>query len=141
VQADVGRHHSDHAHAGEVVSLRHHLGADQHVDSPIAQVPQHPLGVAAPRSRIAVEASDARLGEAGPHLLLEALGAQAEQGGARRAAAAALVRRRDLMLAVVAAQQLLGGVEDQRHVAVRTALRVTALEAHHLGGEAAPVEE
>ena len=75
------------------------------------------------------------------HLLLDALGAEAEQRSVGRAAARAALGRRAAVLAVVAAQRAVGRVVDEPDVAVGAALGVAALEAQDPRREAAPVQE
>ena len=60
------------------MALGDHLGSDQDVDPPVAQVLQDRFGVSPTRRCVAIEASQARLGKAASNLLFEAF--RADQG-------------------------------------------------------------
>jgi len=141
VEADVGRHHTDERHARKVVTLGHHLGADEDVEFAFAEVAQYAGHEPATARAVAVEPRDACVGESALHLFFEPLGADPEQRRLGCSAPRALFWRRDLMVAVMADQMLFGGVIGERDVAVGATFGVAALEAEDLRRESAAVQE
>ena len=151
MQAEVGRDDTDQRHPGDVVALRDHLRADQHVELAAVEAGQDRALRALACRGVAVEPADARARVGRDHLLEQALGAEALHAALGAGAVRAGLHRVLAVAAVVAAQLALeriahparpvARVVDERHVAVFAVQREAAGEAEHPAREAAPVQE
>ena len=134
-------HDPDQGHAGEIVSLREHLGADEEVRRPVAGRPHHPVELAPPACRVPVDAQHPGGREPLREPFRESLGPAPDGdqiGGIARAAAhrEALFRP-----AVVAAQPAVGAVQDEPRIAVAALHRLPAVMADHHRREPAAIDE
>ena len=140
-QAHVGVHDPDQGHAREVVPLRDHLRADEHVDLALLERGQRLGEHPAPAGTVAVEPLDPRAGQRLLHRLGHALGAEAGEAQVGPAARRARRRRLRLVTAVVAERRAPPLVQRERHRAVRAHGLLGALAAEEARGVAPPVQE
>ena len=118
--------------------LHDHLGADQHIRFPLAELLQDlPVAFLAPgRVEIHAERADAR--KLLFKLLLDLLGADRDAADMGRAAGGAGLILRDLVAAVVA-DELPVQVPGQGNIAVRTPGHIAACAARDKAGISPPV--
>ena len=151
VKSEVRGHNANERHSRNVVALRDHLRANEHVDLAAMKVLQDAALIALAGRGIAVEPSHARVSEHGRNVLLEPLRAKPEQ---RAVGSPATRTRRSRVLAVatvVTAKLPLSGIVgprggpgrviDERDVAARARDGVPAGEAVHARCKAPAVEE
>ena len=152
MQTEVRGDDTDQRHPGDVVALRDHLRADQHVELAAVEAGQDRALRALARRGVAVEPADPRGGVRRDQLLVEPLGAEALHAALGAAALRARLERVLAVAAVVAAQLALERIAhaarpvavrviDERHVAVFAAECEAAREAVDPAREAAPVQE
>src|SRR5437667_109114 len=129
--------------ARNVVALRNHLRADQHVDLAIAKLRQERREGASAANRVAIEPRDARLRVHALHLRFDPLGAEAGLLEIRACAQRARRRHPRGVVAVVTARapRVAVAVNHERHAAVRAIQRRGALTAEDGRREAAAVQE
>ena len=141
VERDVGRDDPDERHRRDVEALGDEARPDEDVEPTVGEGVDDPLRRAPALDDVAVEAADAQAREAVADLALDALRAAAEVADPRRAAGRAAGRERRRPAAVVAAQRRPGLVVDERPLAVRAGLDVTAVAAQDDRRRPAPVED
>jgi hypothetical protein len=139
-EALVGQRDADEGHAGDVVAFGDHLCADQHVNFASSQPVENRLD-AVPRGCVAVEPSDARLGETLLDRLLELFGANPEPFVLGAPARRAGHGDRPVEITVVASQRALPSMFGKRDAAGGTLSHGAACRAAHAWGKATSVEE
>ena len=141
VEREVGEEHGNERHAGHVVALAHHLGADEDVGVARPPAPEDAPLRTRPLGRIAVEPLHGGERVDGAQRGLDLLGADAERGQRRPPARGARRRRATPMMAVMAHQRARRPVPGEGHAAVRAGRRDAARRALEVGREAAAVQE
>ncbi len=141
VERGVGRGHAHQRHAGIIVSLGDHLGADQDVDLSVFQPFQNAGMASFPGSGVAVHPGYAGVWEKLFDFFFDTLGAAAEKGDVRPAATGTDAGRREGEIAIVAVVALPGLVVGEGHGAVGATEDVAAVAAEKERGETAAVEE
>ena len=141
VQRDVGRHDADERHARDVEALGDQAGPDEDIDPVADEGVDDPLRGALAFGDVAIEPTDPQVGEPFADLALDAFRAAAEVADPRRRADWTARRERRRPAAVMAAQRHAGLVVDERPLAVRAGLHVTAIAAQHDRGRPASVQD
>ena len=140
MQRTVRRQHSHQRYIGNIVSLRYHLRANQHIGRTVSKAPQN-IGMRKLRhSRILVHAQHTHLRQL-LQLFFRLLRTAAEIFDAAAVTVWAFLRQRHRITAVMAAQILVLLMVNHCYCAMRTGNRLAAVTAHHKGRIATAVQE
>ena len=140
MQRTVRRQHSHQRYIRNIVSLCHHLRANQHIGRTTCKTPQN-IGMRKLRhSRILIHAQHTHLRQL-LQLFFSLLRTTAEILDAAAMAVRALLRQRHRVTAVMAAQILVLLMVNHCYGAMRTGNRLAAVTAHHKGRIATAVQE
>src|SRR4051812_10368993 len=126
-QGDVGGDDPDERHARNVERLGDEARPDEHVEPPLGERIDDPLGPTSPRDDVAIEPTDPQHGISIADLTLDTLGAATEIADPRRATGRAAGRERRRPPAVMAAKRDPGLMKHEWPLAVRARLDVTAI--------------
>ncbi len=140
VQRDIGRHDPDDGHARDIEALGDQARADEDVQPVVRERIDDAFRGALPFRDITVQPADAESREPVADLALHPFRATTEIADPRGLAGRTAGRERRRPAAVVAAERRAGLVVDERSLAVRAGLDMTAVAAEHHGRRPAPVQ-
>jgi hypothetical protein len=139
-EALIGECNADERHCGNVVSFGDHLCAHQHVDLAATQSIENRLD-AVPGGRVAVESSDAGLGETLFDGLLELFGPNSDPLVFGAPARGASHRDRPMEIAVVTSERALPPMLGERYATRGTLSHRAARGTAHARRKTAPIQE
>ena len=140
-QRHVRSHDANQRHAVDVMSLRDHLRADQHVERAFVQRIQRTLEIFPPAHRVAIKAPDARLRKHAVQQLFQLFRSRPDKINVLATAMRTLLGDLRHVSAIMAFHLVFAFVVRHRDGAILALQRLAARAAQHHRRVSAPVEQ